>query len=84
MTVGKSEIVGLIGPNSSGKTTALDLLSGALKSDAGAIRLAGKSIDGLPGPRDRLGSASLRTFQLVRVLPSLDCVENVRPGWPSG
>ena len=79
MTVGKSEIVGLIGPNGSGKTTALNLLSGALKPDAGAIRLAGKSIDGLPAHKiARLGLA--RTFQLVRVLPSLDCVENVKAG----
>jgi branched-chain amino acid transport system ATP-binding protein len=79
MTVGPSEIVGLIGPNGSGKTTALNLLSGALKPDAGAIRLAGKAIDRLPAHKiTRLGLA--RTFQLVRVLPSLDCVENVKAG----
>ncbi len=79
MTVGPSEIVGLIGPNGSGKTTALNLLSGALKPDAGAIRLAGQAIDGLsPHKISRRGLA--RTFQLVRVLPSLDCVENVKAG----
>jgi branched-chain amino acid transport system ATP-binding protein len=79
MTVGPSEIVGLIGPNGSGKTTALNLLSGALKPDSGAIRLAGKAIDGLPAHKiARLGLA--RTFQLVRVLSSLDCVENVKAG----
>lgn len=79
MTVGPSEIVGLIGPNGSGKTTALNLLSGALKPDSGEIRLAGKSIGGLPPHRiARLGLA--RTFQLVRVLPSLNCVENVKAG----
>ena len=40
MTVGESEIVGLIGPNGSGKTTALNLLSGALKpatTDSGTL-----------------------------------------------
>ncbi|MFL4997848.1 MAG: ABC transporter ATP-binding protein [Microvirga sp.] len=79
MTVGPSEIVGLIGPNGSGKTTALNLLSGALKPDSGAIRLAGKAIAGLPAHKiARLGLA--RTFQLVRVLPLLDCVENVKAG----
>lgn len=79
MKVGPSEIVGLIGPNGSGKTTALNLLSGALKPDAGAIRLAGRAIAGLPAHKiTRLGLA--RTFQLVRVLPSLDCVENVKAG----
>jgi len=79
MTVEPSEIVGLIGPNGSGITTALNLLSGALKPDSGAVRLAGKAIDGLPAHKiARLGLA--RTFQLVRVLPSLDCVENVKAG----
>lgn len=79
MNVGPSEIVGLIGPNGSGKTTALNLLSGALKPDSGAIRLAGKAIEGLPAHKiTRLGLA--RTFQLVRVLPSLDCVVNVKAG----
>jgi branched-chain amino acid transport system ATP-binding protein len=79
MNVGASEIVGLIGPNGSGKTTALNLLSGALKPDSGAIRLAGKAVAGLPTHKiTRLGLA--RTFQLVRVLPSLDCVENVKAG----
>jgi branched-chain amino acid transport system ATP-binding protein len=41
--------------------------------------LAGKAIAGLPAHKiARLGLA--RTFQLVRVLPSLDCVENVKAG----
>ena len=40
MSVDEGEIVGLIGPNGSGKTTALNLISGALKPDAGEIRLA--------------------------------------------
>ena len=78
-TVGSSEILGLIGPNGSGKTTALNLLSGALKPDAGEIRLEGKEVAGLaPNRIARLGIA--RTFQLVRVLPSLDARENVVAG----
>lgn len=78
-TVGSSEILGLIGPNGSGKTTALNLLSGALKPNAGEIRLNGRSVAGLPPNRiARLGIA--RTFQLVRVLASLDARENVVAG----
>jgi branched-chain amino acid transport system ATP-binding protein len=77
--VGSSEILGLIGPNGSGKTTALNLLSGALKPDAGEIRLEGRPVAGLsPNRIARLGIA--RTFQLVRVLPSLDARENVIAG----
>lgn len=73
------KIVGLIGPNGSGKTTALNLVSGALRPDAGAIRFKGEDIAGLPANRvARLGIA--RTFQLVRVLEHLDCLDNVVAG----
>jgi branched-chain amino acid transport system permease protein len=75
-TVNPGEIVGLIGPNGSGKTTVLNMLSGELKPDAGRIYLAGEPIVGAAPHRiARLGVA--RTFQLVRVLPSLTCAENV-------
>ncbi len=42
------ELLGLIGPNGSGKTTMLNLISGALKPTAGAISLEGKRISGAP------------------------------------
>jgi branched-chain amino acid transport system ATP-binding protein len=74
--VARGTIVGLIGPNGSGKTTALNLISGALAPDAGEIRLRERAIAALSADRiARLGIA--RTFQLVRVLDSLTCAENV-------
>jgi branched-chain amino acid transport system ATP-binding protein len=79
MTVHKGEILGLIGPNGSGKTTALNLMSGALRPSAGTIKLNGQSIEALPTHQiARLGVA--RTFQLVRVFRSMDCLENVHAG----
>lgn len=73
------ELLGLIGPNGSGKTTMLNLISGALKPTAGAITLDGKRISGLPAHAiARAGVA--RTFQLVRVLPSLSVEDNVIAG----
>lgn len=73
------EIFGLLGPNGSGKTTALNLMSGLLRPDAGVIRLAGRDITGLAAFRTaRLGLA--RTFQLVRVLDGMDCRENILAG----
>ena len=44
----RGEIVGLIGPNGSGKTTVLNLISGALSPDAGAIRFKGATSPALP------------------------------------
>ncbi len=74
------EIIGLVGPNGSGKTTVLNLISGALGSDAGHIVFMGRAINGsAPATIARLGVA--RTFQLVRVLPSMSVVENVIPGF---
>lgn len=83
LAVMPGEIVGLLGPNGSGKTTALNLISGALKPDAGTILLRGGAIHGLPPYRiARLGVA--RTFQLVRVLASMTCRENVLAGLAFG
>ncbi|WP_213285940.1 ABC transporter ATP-binding protein [Bradyrhizobium sp. sGM-13] len=78
-TVAQGEIMGLLGPNGSGKTTALNLISGVLRPDAGTIRLMGQNIAGLASYRiARLGLA--RTFQLVRVLDGMDCRENIKAG----
>jgi branched-chain amino acid transport system ATP-binding protein len=77
------EIMGLLGPNGSGKSTVLNLISGALRPDRGSIRLNGHDIGNASSHRiARLGVA--RTFQLVRVLPSLDCRENVLAGLAFG
>ena len=78
-TVKQSELIGLIGPNGSGKTTMMNLISGALKPTSGTIRLAGEAISGMPAHKiSQRGVA--RTFQLVRILPSLSAVENVIAG----
>jgi len=83
LSVQAGEIVGLLGPNGSGKTTALNLISGALKPDQGSIALRGGAIAGLaPHKIARLGVA--RTFQLVRVLGSMTVHENVLAGLAFG
>jgi branched-chain amino acid transport system ATP-binding protein len=73
------ELLGLIGPNGSGKTTMLNLISGALAPTRGEIVLGDERISGLAAHHvARKGVA--RTFQLVRVLPSLDALGNVVAG----
>jgi len=82
-TVWSGEIVGLLGPNGSGKTTVLNLLSGALKPDAGGIRFRNVAVESLATHRvARIGIA--RTFQLVRPLGSLSCHDNVLAGLAFG
>ncbi|MEO3386499.1 ABC transporter ATP-binding protein [Mesorhizobium sp. CAU 1741] len=77
--VRQGELLGLIGPNGSGKTTMLNLISGALKPTSGAILLEGETISGLAAHHiARKGIA--RTFQLVKILPSLDAAQNVTAG----
>lgn len=77
--VAAGEIVGLIGPNGSGKTTALNLISGALRPDRGSVRFEGRELAGAPAHAiARAGIA--RTFQLVRVFQRMTVRENVQAG----
>ena len=77
--VKEHEVVGLIGPNGSGKTTMLNLISGFLKLNSGQVAVFGKSITGRSANCiSRRGVA--RTFQLVRMLPSMTVRENVAAG----
>jgi len=72
-------ITGLIGPNGSGKTTVLNLITGELRPDRGAILLEGEGIFGWPAFRICRARIA-RTFQLVRVLPTMTAQENVMLG----
>jgi len=72
-------ITGLIGPNGSGKTTVLNLITGELRPDNGAILFRGEDIFGWPAFRICRARIA-RTFQLVRVLPHMTVRENVMLG----
>ena len=73
------EVLGLIGPNGSGKTTMMNLVSGSLRPDEGQIVLEGQNIAG-KSANDIAGLGVARTFQLVRMLPSMSVLENVMAG----
>ena len=75
-SVAEGETVALLGPNGSGKTTVLNMISGALAPTSGSISLAGENIGGL-APNRIAHKGVARTFQLVRILPSLTVAENV-------
>jgi branched-chain amino acid transport system ATP-binding protein len=77
--VAEGSITGIIGPNGSGKTTALNLITGELAPDAGSIRLDGQEIAKLP-PFRVCRARVARTFQIVRVLRTMTTRENVMLG----
>ena len=58
LTVGRGEVVALLGANGAGKTTTLRAISGLLKPAGGVVRLDGADLAGVsPTARARLGLA---------------------------
>ena len=74
--VDQGEIVGLIGPNGSGKTTFFNLITGIYRPTAGDILFQAENIAGTPAFRiARRGIA--RTFQNSRLFSNLSVIDNV-------
>jgi ABC-type branched-subunit amino acid transport system ATPase component len=73
------EVHGLIGPNGSGKTTMLNLMSGYYRPDGGDILLNGEVLSRHSVQRrPNLGIA--RTFQKPRLLPTMSVLDNAMLG----
>ncbi len=77
--VEEGAIHALIGPNGAGKTTLFNLIAGVLRPDAGAIRFAGRRIDGCR-PDQVCQAGIARTFQIVRPFAGLTVLDNVMVG----
>jgi branched-chain amino acid transport system ATP-binding protein len=74
--INKGEIVGIIGPNGSGKTTFVNVVTGLYKADRGEVLFEGRPITNKsPLETARLGIN--RTFQIPRVFPDLSVFENL-------
>jgi branched-chain amino acid transport system ATP-binding protein len=75
-SVRAGEILGLVGPNGSGKTTCINVISGLYRPDAGGVHFEGRAIGGLPS--HRLVHAGInRTFQVPRPFLTLSVRQNV-------
>jgi branched-chain amino acid transport system ATP-binding protein len=66
----------LIGPNGAGKTTLINLITGLLEPDSGAIALGGEDVTGL-APEARVRRGLARTFQVNALFPRLTALESV-------
>jgi branched-chain amino acid transport system permease protein len=75
-SVRRGDVHALIGPNGSGKTTTLNVLSGIYVGTAGRIVLAGRDVTPLP-PHARTAAGLGRTFQNIRLFRSMTALENV-------
>lgn len=76
VAVNAAEIVGLIGPNGSGKTTFVNAATGLVAPDAGRVMLTDRDVTGIPAPAAaRAGLA--RTFQSPRPFLRMTVLENV-------
>ena len=73
------EIVGLIGPNGAGKSTVFNVITGALTSDDGKIVFLGQDIT-RAGQRHIAEAGIARTFQHVKLRPSMSLIDNVLLG----
>jgi putative ABC transport system ATP-binding protein len=89
LTVGRGELVAVIGPSGSGKSTLLNLVGGLDRPTSGEVRVDGQALARLSDDdltrvrRDKIGFI----FQFFNLLPTLSCLENVGlplhlRGWP--
>jgi branched-chain amino acid transport system permease protein len=84
IAVRRGGVHALIGPNGSGKTTTLNVLSGLYQATAGKVVLDGTDVTHMP-PHLRAAAGLGRTFQNIRLFRSMTALENVvigaeRPG----
>lgn len=69
-------LTSMIGPNGAGKSTFIDMLTGFLAPDSGAILFQGREITHLPIHR-RVRQGLCRSFQVANIFPNLSVLENV-------
>lgn len=76
LSVGARDILGLVGPNGSGKTTTVNLITGIHHADSGTIVFDGLRIDRLPS--FRLAPLGInRTFQVPKPFRAMTVRENI-------
>ena len=76
LDIREGEVLGLLGPNGSGKTTFFNVLTGLYRASAGAIHVNGKNVIGRT-PQEIYRSGVARTFQRSRLSLPLTVFDNI-------
>ena len=79
LTVMPGQIVAVIGPNGSGKTTFFNLVTGLTAPDSGSVKLAGEEVTGLSAD-EIVDRGIARTFQNLRLFANMTLMENALVG----
>ena len=79
LTVAPNEILGLIGPNGSGKTTFFNVITGIYRADAGSVVFNGADVTDASG-RAVYQAGMARTFQRSRLSLPLSIFDNIMIG----
>src|SRR5262249_44689370 len=79
LALAKNEILGLIGPNGSGKTTFFNIITGIYSADAGRVIFDGADVTNATGPTVYEAGMS-RTFQRSRLSLPLSIFDNIMIG----
>jgi branched-chain amino acid transport system ATP-binding protein len=74
--IAAGERVGLIGSNGAGKTTFVNMITGYLKPDSGAIELEGRDVSAL-GPREIMRLGVARSFQIPQLCAEMTVLDNM-------
>jgi branched-chain amino acid transport system ATP-binding protein len=79
LSVGAGEVFGLIGPNGSGKTTTINVLTGIYQASGGNFSMGGHDLTHAK-PELIARAGMVRTFQNLRLFSSQSVMDNVRTG----
>ena len=79
IVIKRGEVHGLIGPNGSGKTTMLNVISGYYPPNSGRVELGGMPLE-RGRPETRAGHGIARTFQTPRIIGEASVLDNIMIG----
>ena len=82
LTIGKHEVLALVGENGAGKTTLMNIVMGLYQSDEGAIYINGEKVS-FKSPNDAFACGIGMVHQQYMLVPNMTVLENIALGMKS-